>query len=79
MMPVHRLRFTHRHNPDDTFDSICERCLQTIATRPSRIDFYEAERDHLCREEDLQPNLHDKETSYIRIQLDAILQSRRDT
>lgn len=75
----HRLRFTHRHNPDDTFDCICERCLRTIATRPSRIDFFEAERDHECREEDLRRTLNDAGASYIRVQLDAILHSRRDT
>jgi len=74
----HRLRFTHRHNPDDTFDSICERCLRTVATRPSRIDFFEVERDHECLEEDLQRTLDEPGTSYIRVQLDAILHAHRD-
>jgi len=74
---VHQLRFTHRHNPNNTFDSICERCLQTIATRPSRIDFYEIERNHECREEHLRRTLNDVSASHIRVQLAAILQANR--
>lgn len=31
-MAIHTLLFTHRKNPDGTWDSICMACLQTVAS-----------------------------------------------
>ena len=77
MTHVRRLGFTHRHNRDNTFDSICERCLRTIATRDSNMDFFEAEQAHACDRDALQQTLHEAGATYLRVQLDAILQSAK--
>ena len=40
--------FLHRVNPDGTFDSICLRCLHTIASAIREGDLADVERDHQC-------------------------------
>jgi hypothetical protein len=40
--------FPHRRNGDGSFDSICTRCFQTIASRFSEVALAEAERLHTC-------------------------------
>ena len=45
--------FPHRHNPDGTFDSICSRCLVTVATERLESDLQGAEGTHVCSDLDL--------------------------
>jgi hypothetical protein len=40
--------FPHRRNADSTFDSICIRCFQTIATSHSEADLKAGEDAHVC-------------------------------
>lgn len=40
--------FSHRQNPDSTFDSICKRCYRTIATTESESDLIRSEKEHTC-------------------------------
>jgi hypothetical protein len=74
-MSPHRLRFAHRHNVDDSFDSICERCLQTVVSADSESSLSEFELVHRCTEEDLRLTLTEMGASRVRAQLDAILRS----
>jgi hypothetical protein len=41
-------KFPHRHNPDGTHDSICTRCLATIATVTVETDLALHESGHVC-------------------------------
>lgn len=45
--------FPHRHNPDGTFDSICSRCLVTVATKRRESDLQDTEGTHVCSDLDL--------------------------
>jgi len=40
--------FPHRSNNDGTYDSICTRCLVTIATVTAESELASHERDHAC-------------------------------
>ncbi len=40
--------YAHRENADGTFDSICLRCFQTIASANSEMELVESERVHSC-------------------------------
>ncbi len=46
-------KFPHRHNPEGTHDSICTRCLATIATVALETDLARHESGHVCRPMDL--------------------------
>ena len=46
--------FPHRKNADGTYDSICPRCLLTVATEHDQDDLLAQEAGHVCKEEDLQ-------------------------
>jgi hypothetical protein len=47
-MPHRLLKFAHRHNPDGTYDSICPRCIQTIATVRDETELPRIESQHTC-------------------------------
>lgn len=47
-MPSAVLGFTHRCNSDFTFDSICHRCFQTIATVQDEGELPTFELKHVC-------------------------------
>jgi hypothetical protein len=38
----------HRHNPNNSFDSICLICFVTIARARHEVELVELERDHVC-------------------------------
>jgi|GEM_PF-6877670 len=40
--------YSHRKNPDATFDSICHRCFSTVATENSEAALEKHERQHEC-------------------------------
>jgi len=42
------LRFAHRKNPDESMDSICTKCFQTIASEDSENKLTAFEERHLC-------------------------------
>ena len=42
--------FRHRHNRDDTWDSICTKCYLTVETALLEEDLAGAERSHDCAE-----------------------------
>lgn len=46
--------FAHRPNPDGTFDSICRKCVVTIASRAHEAELLPAEREHACSVESLE-------------------------
>jgi hypothetical protein len=48
------LRFSHRFNQDGTVDSICFRCLTTIATSSHEADLERCERGHHCDPEQVE-------------------------
>jgi hypothetical protein len=45
--PAHDL-FSHRCNRDGSFDAICKRCVQTVASRFSETSLADAELEHTC-------------------------------
>ena len=47
-MPLHLPKFTHRHNPDGTHDSICHGCFQTIAKVRDETELPRFEKQHAC-------------------------------
>jgi hypothetical protein len=50
-MPEERLessRFSHRHNPDGSIDSICRSCFVTVATATAEGALAAYERAHVC-------------------------------
>ncbi|MEK6397208.1 MAG: hypothetical protein V4734_03910 [Terriglobus sp.] len=40
--------FSHRRNPDHTFDSICHQCFRTIATETVEAELKQHEVSHNC-------------------------------
>jgi len=40
--------FSHRHNSDRTYDSICHKCFRTIATETAEADLRHHELQHNC-------------------------------
>jgi hypothetical protein len=40
--------YSHRRNPDATFDSICHRCFSTVATESSEGALAKHEQQHEC-------------------------------
>ena len=44
------LNFLHRHNQDNTWDSICRNCYLTVATADDEEDLTTPEHDHDCDE-----------------------------
>ena len=40
--------FPHRRNRDGSFDSICLKCLLTIATARKEADLHLQDRNHIC-------------------------------
>ena len=40
--------YPHRLNRDGSFDSICPRCFQTIASQYTEVSLAEDERRHIC-------------------------------
>ena len=48
VMPIGFLIFAHRYNPDGTFDTICSRCFQTIATVRDETELPKIESQHVC-------------------------------
>lgn len=42
------MNFSHRHNPDGTFDSICRECFITVATTQYESELASKERSHVC-------------------------------
>lgn len=49
-----RPEFVRRPNRDGSSDSICKRCLATLATSKEEAELERAERDHLCQTENLE-------------------------
>lgn len=45
---THPPTYSHRRNPDQTFDSICHRCFSTVATVPHESDLAWYEHRHHC-------------------------------
>lgn len=41
-------RFPHRHNKDDSYDSICISCYATVASVQNEADLAQFEQDHVC-------------------------------
>jgi hypothetical protein len=58
--PILRIRpaFPHRKNFNGSFDSICRKCLVTIATSLNETDLLEAEAAHVCSGLDLKRLLY---------------------
>lgn len=44
------LKFPHRHNRDGSYDSICSRCLVTVATSYKESELLAHEQKHVCLE-----------------------------
>jgi hypothetical protein len=40
--------FPHRRNPNGSFDSICLKCLLTIANARTEAELEKHEKDHVC-------------------------------
>jgi hypothetical protein len=51
--------FTHRENPDGTFDSICHRCFRTVAKEDSEDSLRTAEAVHRCSSNNREPSEDD--------------------
>jgi hypothetical protein len=49
-MEIHLTGYSHRHNPDGTFDAICRRCFRTVAQALTEEDLKTAEEAHICDE-----------------------------
>jgi hypothetical protein len=43
-----RAAFSHRHNADETFDSICHKCFHTVATEKNETALKQHELLHQC-------------------------------
>ncbi len=59
--------FPHRLNPDETRDSICPKCLRTIATEDRASDLGAAEKSHSCDPIDLLQMLASIEETNVRL------------
>lgn len=46
--PLKLPRFVHRHNIDDSFDSICTDCARTVANDQMEAALISAEKRHQC-------------------------------
>jgi hypothetical protein len=55
--------FPHRLNRDGSFDSICKRCFQTIASGYSEAALAAAEKQHTCDVPQLLLSLRPEQTS----------------
>jgi len=42
-------QYAHRHNYDETFDSICQRCFLTVARAYREADLHQLELRHVCQ------------------------------
>ncbi len=42
------IKFTHRYNPDGTWQSICPECYKTVAESREERDLKRAEGTHVC-------------------------------
>jgi hypothetical protein len=51
---LHFAHFAHRANANGTVDSICKECFATIHTAKKESDLKKAEREHICKPEDLE-------------------------
>lgn len=40
--------FPHRRNPDGTLNSICLRCLETVASHKTEEELKELDKQHVC-------------------------------
>ena len=58
--------FPHRPNPDEARDSICPKCLRTIATKDRASDLETAEKSHSCDPMDLLQMLAWTEETNVR-------------
>ena len=47
--------FPHRHNPNGSWDSICSRCMATVATMDVEADLRLRETAHICSPNRLHP------------------------
>ena len=47
---LHRINheYSHRINPDGTWDSICKKCFMTIAHGSTEIELADSETTHIC-------------------------------
>lgn len=43
-----RSNFAHRHKQDGTYNSICKKCVKTIANEDREADLRKAEDAHIC-------------------------------
>ena len=57
--------FPHRCNRDGSFDSICMRCFQTIASCFSESALADAERQHTCDGPPLLRSLRTEQTTRV--------------
>jgi hypothetical protein len=48
MAQAARETFPHRLNPDGSVDSICPKCLKTVATKRSEVELTACEASHTC-------------------------------
>jgi hypothetical protein len=49
-----RSAFYHRKNDTESFDSICGKCFQTIATRQTEEELKQAEEIHVCQPDSIE-------------------------
>ena len=42
------IKFSHRYNPDGTWQSICPECYKTVAESREEADLKRAEDTHVC-------------------------------
>ena len=59
--------FPYRLSPDKTRDSICPKCLRTIATKHRASDMESAEKSHICDPMDLLQMLAWTEETNVRV------------
>ncbi|MBB5059101.1 hypothetical protein HDF16_003824 [Granulicella aggregans] len=62
-MAIHTTLFTHRENPDGSWDSICMTCLQTVASHPNVRDESELSTTdivHICKKGIIFQRISDK-------------------
>jgi hypothetical protein len=52
--------FPHRRNPDGTFDSICLKCLLTIANARTEAELQKYDKDHVCNPSILSQQFFDR-------------------
>jgi hypothetical protein len=52
--------FPHRRNPDGSFDSICLKCLLTIANARNEADLAKHDKYHVCNPSTLSKKAFDR-------------------